>query len=113
MVFYCEVEMKAELFIQKYGLDEARTIVKEAIGLKEDLTGSWELNQFNWDLSKKDFYPRHNENRVSASDLKEFIDAVDKVNSFGGLEDAKAVCKMGRFYKYLKRAIKKVESLVV
>ncbi len=105
--------MLAKDFINTYGLDEARTIVSEALSLKEDLTGPWELSQFNWDLRKKDFYPRYNESRVSASDLKEIIDAADKVNAFGGLEDAKAVCKMGKFYKYLKKAVAKVENLKI
>ncbi|OTG81897.1 hypothetical protein B9T31_14985 [Acinetobacter sp. ANC 4558] len=44
-------------------------------------------------------------------ELKRLVNSWRIVQSFGGLSDSKVYSKMGRHYKYLKRAIADVESV--
>ena len=43
-------------------------------------------------------------------ELKRLVESHEIVMSWGGLSDARAVSKMGKYYKYLKKAIADVES---
>lgn len=79
--------MRAEQFIKGHGLERAKECLpsyeKHYCGLEQ----------------------------LFVEDLKRLVESVYKVNSFGGLKDAKAVVKMGKHYKYLKAHISNYESI--
>lgn len=82
--------MNAIQFIQQNGVEKAREVVSASA---------------NALVQCKDGTTFH------VDDLKRLVKSVHTVNSFGGLGDSKAVVKMGKYYKYLKRAIADYEAI--
>jgi hypothetical protein len=121
--------MNAVDFIKKHGVDKAREVVEGAPegSTKFCITGidgvptylklvdgdywfSW-MNGFS--KACQIAYKRIDEldSIIDIPDIQRLVESVDLVNSFGGLEDAKAVVKMGKHYKYLEKAIADYESI--
>ena len=81
--------MNAVEFVKKHGWEEAKK-ASESI--------------FEGDVTYK-------REEINIDDVRSLVKSWKIVKSFGGLEDSKAVSKMGRHYKYLKKAIADVEDL--
>ncbi|ENX56176.1 MULTISPECIES: hypothetical protein [Acinetobacter] len=114
--------MNAIKFIQQHGVEQAREVVDGApegaeiyVGITKTYFSS-PSRLYDFDLSEWESMDRGMdldlyEDQIWLEDLKRLVESVDKVNSFGGLEDAKAVVKMGKHYKYLEKAIADYESI--
>ena len=78
----------AAKYFQKNGLQRSKELVEMGFGF----------------VSLEDDLSFHTEQ------LKQLVESHELVESWGGIEDAKTVSKMGKYYKYLKQAIADVES---
>lgn len=74
------------------------------------------VKKFGWNAAKykadelKIFNGLGGELSIEDTNLIRLVRSHEIVQSFGGLQDAKTVSKMGKYYKYLKQAIADVES---
>ncbi|MCH7357553.1 hypothetical protein MMP61_18620 [Acinetobacter sp. NIPH 1958] len=104
--------MNAIQFIQQHGFERAR----------EELTKLPNSNVTHMTDDARMFVDENNplldefqrsqiKDLICINDLKRLVKSIDTVNSFGGLEDSKAVVKMGKYYKYLKKAIADYEAI--
>jgi len=101
--------MKPEQFIREFGEKKAREVVE---GIPSKYMECYYSTLCYCTKAKKysdRFNPRIE--LVNMADLKRLVHSVDRVNAFGGLKDAKAVVKMGKYYKYLKAHIINYESI--
>lgn len=85
--------MKANDFFKKHGLAEVKILL---------------TSPSHGFFFKEDFYKHYGFDIYD--DLKRLVESHEIVMSWGGLSDARAVSKMGKYYKYLKKAIADVES---
>lgn len=71
------------------------------------------VKKFGWEFAVKKQAELSQERCIGKffDELTQLVKSWKIVKSFGGLEDSKAVSKMGRHYKYLKKAIADVEDL--
>lgn len=83
------MSLNAVEYVKKYGWEEAK---KASEGI------------FEGDVTYK-------REEINIDDVRSLVKSWGIVKSFGGLEDSKAVSKMGKHYKYLKKAIADVESV--
>lgn len=116
--------MNAITYIQQHGVEKAREVIEGAPSNAESYQDGyyfrtkpefqfhngfhpvWNLTDNNGEWFKKDGF-----DPVVINDLKMILESIRLVNSFGGLDDAKAVVKMGKHYKYLKQAIADYEAI--
>lgn len=96
--------MKVKEFIKQYGWSKSATIVFESIGHG--------TNTF-YDTQDELYYGQINNIRVSVTELKQYVDAWDLVESLDGLSSAKITLQRGEFgdFEMLKQAIELVESV--
>lgn len=91
--------MKANDFVRKFGWEKAKEFSQIIIkGL---------CKKFDFEINTGESIELA---YVDLNDLKRLVESWELVERFGGLSDAREVVKMGRYYKYLKRAIADVES---
>ncbi|WP_457970598.1 hypothetical protein [Acinetobacter calcoaceticus] len=115
--------MKPEQFIREWDLSEAKRILAEApesaTYYEKTIDGDFyfKYENFNWlcfvdGALLKTYMEEHETFYLIRLDiLKRLVESVDRVNSFGGLDDARAVVKMGKHYKYLNAYIRNYESI--
>lgn len=96
--------MKAVDFVKKFGWDATKSTLKNAPDWAYETAGLYDYA----DKYHSDAYPV--QDYALITDLKRLVKSHKIVQSFGGLQDAKTVSKMGKYYKYLKQAITDVES---
>ncbi len=96
--------MNAVGFIKKYGWSKSATIVFESI--------RHGANTF-YDTHDELYYGQINDIRVSVTELKQYVDAWELVESLDGLSSAKITLQRGEFgdFEMLKQAIELVESV--
>lgn len=103
--------MKPEQFIREFGVEKAREVIEGAPD------GATHLSNDTHYFVNANFKPlperikKQLPDLIAIEDLKRLVHSVDRVNAFGGLKDAKAVVKMGKYYKYLKAHISNYESI--
>ena len=93
--------MKANEFVKKFGWGWAKDVVNN-----QPKTDAQIFNPYNQKYSSS----YNIKKGVSVAWLKRLVESHEIVMSWGGLSDARAVSKMGKYYKYLKKAIADVES---
>ncbi len=96
--------MNAVEFIKQYGWGKSSVIVFESIGHG--------ANTF-YDTHDELYYGQINDIRVSVTELKEYVDAWELVESLDGLSSAKITLQRGELgdFEMLKQAIELVEVL--